>query len=538
MRTLTRCLLVLALCAATPAVAASEPPARVGRVSLVEGALAFYGPGDTEWSVAQVNLPAATGGWFATDPQTRAQLRVGANSINLANDTQLNIAELRENFMQLVVPQGRIDLHLRRAAWRKNEVVEVDVARGGIWLLEPGTYEIDAGGADQPTRIVVFEGSARFAGGGVDQVVKAGEALVLTGADTLTAAVEPAVPDEFTKWCRQHDSREDRVAKARYVSPGMTGFEELEEHGRWRTMRGYGPVWFPQSVAADWAPYRQGRWVWVEPWGWNWVDDQPWGFAPSHYGRWAQIDERWAWVPGEFVSEPVYAPALVAYIPQPAIEVAMPVDAGPPVGWFPLAPGEVYWPAYTRDPTYIRNVNITNVNITRINQVTQAMLIQREVADPPPLVREQRFANRLAATVVPATVMVTSSPIAPAAMRVPPAALRQARATVAPPPVVVPPASALFDAAGRGRREAAAGRGAPPAQPTPPPAAGAPPPMQPPAQAAAPHGRPGRPNFAGLAQAPRAHELAALVQKRELAARPSPPPAAQPGTPAATANLP
>ena len=22
------------------------------------------------------------------------------------------------------------------------------------------------------------------------------------------------------------------------------------------------------------------------PWGWTWVDDAPWGFAPFHYGRW------------------------------------------------------------------------------------------------------------------------------------------------------------------------------------------------------------------------------------------------------------
>src|SRR5258707_1109446 len=150
MRTLARCLLILALCAATPALAASEPPARVGRVSLVEGTLAFYGPGDSESAVAKINLPAATDGWIAAEPRT------------------------------------------------------------------PG--------------------------------------------------VGPAVPDEFTNRCRQHDYRDERVAKARYVSPGMTGFEELEEYGRWRTVRGYGPVWFPQSVAADWTPYRQGRWVWVEPW--------------------------------------------------------------------------------------------------------------------------------------------------------------------------------------------------------------------------------------------------------------------------------
>ena len=52
-------------------------------------------------------------------------------------------------------------------------------------------------------------------------------------------------------------------------------------------------------VAAGWAPYRYGRWAWVRPWGWTWVDDAPWGFAPFHYGRWVcGRGERWCWAPG------------------------------------------------------------------------------------------------------------------------------------------------------------------------------------------------------------------------------------------------
>jgi hypothetical protein len=39
---------------------------------------------------------------------------------------------------------------------------EIDVPRGSVWLLQPGVYDIDSGGPDQPTRITVFEGSARF----------------------------------------------------------------------------------------------------------------------------------------------------------------------------------------------------------------------------------------------------------------------------------------------------------------------------------------------------------------------------------------
>ncbi len=355
MRFLAKTLLVFAFLSCAPAFAQEEPPARVGRVSLVSGTLAFYGPGDTDWSSAKVNLPVAAGAWLMTDPQSRAEMRVGADSINLSNDTQLNFAELRDQVMQIGLTQGRIDLHLRRL--KKDQRAQIDVPRGGLWLLQPGVYDIDSGHPDQPTRITVFEGSARFAGGGIDTLVNAGEMLVVSGSDTLSAAVERAAPDEFVRWCRSHDYDEKRLAAPHHVSPAMTGYEELDAYGEWATVPTYGEVWFPTSVPGGWVPYREGRWVWIEPWGWNWVDDEPWGFAPCHYGRWARLDDRWAWVPGEFAPEPVYAPALVAFIPTPAIAVPVPIPvaAGPPVGWFPLAPGEVYWPAYTRNLTYIPN---------------------------------------------------------------------------------------------------------------------------------------------------------------------------------------
>jgi hypothetical protein len=226
----------------------------------------------------------------------------------------------------------------------------------------------------------------------------------------------------------------------------MTGFEELDSYGIWAREADYGEVWFPKSVPADWAPYRDGRWVWIEPWGWNWVDDEPWGFAPCHYGRWTRIHDRWAWVPGEFAPEPVYDPALVAIISPPAIEVAVPADLGPPVGWFPLAPGEIYWPSYTREPTYIRNVNITNVNVTVIKKITQVAATER-TASPPPLVVDQTFANRSAATVVPATVMITAASAAPAAIKLSPQVLQKASVSVRPPAVVAQPAAVTKPAA-------------------------------------------------------------------------------------------
>src|SRR6516162_5840305 len=540
MRVLAKSLLLLILLFAVPALAQVEPPARVGRVSLVSGALAFYGPGDSDWSAAKVNLPVAADAWLATDPQSRAELRIGADSLDLANDTQLNFAELRDRVMQIALPQGRVDLHLRRL--QQDETAEIDVPGGGVWPLRPGVYDIDSGGPDQPTRVTVFEGSAHFIGGGIDTLVNAGDALVLSGSGTLTAAVEHAAPDEFVRWCRAHDYDEKRLV-SHHVSPAMTGYEELDEYGESAAAPAYGEVWYPRSVPAGWAPYRDGRWVWVEPWGWNWVDDAPWGFAPCHYGRWARVDDRWGWVPGEFAPAPVYAPALVAFIPPPAIAVAVPVpvDAGPPVGWFPLAPGEVYWPAYTRNLTYIRNVNITNVNITKINTIIAAQPI---AADPPPQVVGQRFANRAAATVVPARVLLESRQVGPAAVAVPPQVLHQAAVATTPPVLprpaaTVPPPPALTSApslppSGRAMRPAPGSAVAP----IPPPSSTAA--QVKPTVPASTHPL-ARPNFSDLAPGPRVGALPEAAPKSPTTppgARATPAGTRQPSAPVAPAPLP
>ena len=309
-------LLALALIVAVPALAQEEPPARVGRVSFVSGQLGFHLAGETAWSKAAVNYPVATGGSFWTDPKSRAELRIGSRAIGLSGDTELDVSKLDQQVMQLALPQGRIDLRVRTLL--EGESIEIDLPRGAVWLLQPGVYDIDSGTPDQPERIAVFEGSARFVGGTVDVAINAGDAAVISGTQTLTASTERAAPDDFAKWCRSRDYDERRLAAPYHVSPQMTGYEELDQYGSWRTAANYGAVWYPRSVPIGWTPYRDGYWSWVEPWGWNWIDSEPWGFAPFHYGRWAFIDGLWGWVPGGYVGYPVYAPALVGFLGDPA----------------------------------------------------------------------------------------------------------------------------------------------------------------------------------------------------------------------------
>ena len=110
----------------------------------------------------------------------------------------------------------------------------------------------------------------------------------------------------------------------------MTGYEDLDRYGEWVSEPEYGTLWFPTRVSSGWAPYREGRWTWVRPWGWTWVDEAPWGYAPFHYGRWVQVRNRWAWHPGRRVDRPTWSPALVAFVGGSNWSVSIAPDAAPP----------------------------------------------------------------------------------------------------------------------------------------------------------------------------------------------------------------
>jgi len=75
---------------------------------------------------------------------------------------------------------------------------------------------------------------------------------------------------------------------------------------------------------------------------------------------------------GNFRSAARLCAGTCRLIEDPDISPSAPVETGPAVGWFPLAPGEAYWPNYTHDPVYIRNVNIANVSATNITEIRQS----------------------------------------------------------------------------------------------------------------------------------------------------------------------
>jgi hypothetical protein len=343
-----------------------DPPSRVARMNYTQGSVSFQPGGEGEWVTAVPNRPLTTGDNLWTDQGSRAEMHVGSTAIRLGPETSVTLLDLDDRTTQLRLSAGTLILRVRHLD--DGDLVEVDTPNLAFNLQHPGEYRVDVDSNGDMTNVSVFGGRGEVTGGGYSYTVVAGQSARFSGTDQLNYDIAQLPrADDFANWAVERDHREDGAESANYVSSEMTGYEDLDDYGRWEYVGGYGTVWVPAGVASDWAPYRNGHWAYIDPWGWTWVEDEPWGFAPFHYGRWAYAGNRWCWVPGPVAVRPVYAPALVAFVGG----VGISIGGGPGVGWFPLAPGEVYVPYYRGSRGYVERVNVTNtvVNVTRVTTI-------------------------------------------------------------------------------------------------------------------------------------------------------------------------
>jgi len=339
----------------------TDPPDRAARLSYLEGDVSLQPAGEEAWAPAILNRPLTTGDELWTESGARAEIQVGPATVRLNGGTGFSFLNVDDDTIQMRMAEGVINVRVRELA--ENDHIEIDTPNVALSLLRPGSYRVEVNGAGDTTVLKVLEGEAEASGPSHEVLVRNQQVATFRGDNPLDAQYSRlGGPDEFDSWSLERDRRDDRLASSQtseYVSPDVTGYQDLDDNGSWSSEPEYGYVWTPRHVVAGWAPYQYGRWAWISPWGWTWIDDAPWGYAPFHYGRWANVRNRWCWVPGpRHAVRAVYAPALVGWVGSPGRLNAPHGDHG--VGWFPLAPREVYVPARRYSPRYVERVNITN----------------------------------------------------------------------------------------------------------------------------------------------------------------------------------
>ena len=398
-----------------------DPPARVARIAYLSGRVAFQPSGDTAWSVATLNYPMTSGDRVYADRGALVELQLGSAAVRASDLTDLTVTDLTDQFLQLGLAEGTVRVRVYRLD--PGDSVEVDTPHGALTLLAAGDYRIDALSDQQVTTVTVVSGSLQWTAGGVAQLVQSGQAIRISGINPIqVTSVAPPAADGFDRWSAERDNRLTASLSAQYVSRDIPGYEDLDDYGKWHTDPAYGPVWYPSAVPVGWAPYRYGHWVWIEPWGWTWVEHERWGYAPFHYGRWVHVRGAWGWVPGPLVVRPYYAPALVVFVDGSRYSAQ---------AWFPLGPGEPYYPWYHHDVEYRRKLNATNL---RGGPYTARI-------DDPTYIERIPYRNRTdGLTAVPSSGFQARGPIAGRLMRE--AVQRFQTAPIAPHATVLPGAGA------------------------------------------------------------------------------------------------
>ena len=333
----------------------ADPPARVGRVNWTEGSVTLQQAPDPEHQSDAIesprNWPVTSGDSLATGDNSRAEVAIGSTLLRLGENTQVEVARLDDDALVLRLVEGSLALRMRNGEAGRGTEVQAGSAR-----MEPqgaGLFRVDARGGTLSA--TAWQNGLRVQSPANDMTLMSGQRADFAADGSWFRMDTPEI-DRFASWAMNQNEQYGEVAE---VSPEMTGATDLNQYGDWSTHPEYGRVWAPRVVTDGWAPYRHGRWAWVRPWGWTWIDDTPWGFAPFHYGRWVRWGPRWVWAPGTWVARPTYAPAVVGWAGAPGVSVS--VSFGPGVGWFPLAPREIYTPYYPCTPHYVRHVNFSHV---------------------------------------------------------------------------------------------------------------------------------------------------------------------------------
>ena len=379
-----RALLALLAFAGAPALAEDSalgfertPP----RLSFSDGDVSYWRPGASDWSDARVNTALAAGDALSTGPGANLELQVGSRAwVRAGEATQIGLTSLEPDFLQLKLTTGTTALDLRELG--SGHTLEIDTPNAAFTIERPGFYRVEV--ANDATTFTARRGgrAAVSTSGGLPSAIETNEQLVVTGTDApvLASSGAPAL-DDWDRWNYSRAEQQANPASARYVPAGVSGADDLDRYGSWRTVPTYGAVWAPR-VVVGWTPYSTGSWVADPYYGWTWVDDAPWGWAPFHYGRWVYVGGYWAWSPGPRVVRAYYAPALVGFYGSSNFSIGVSFGGAPYTGWValgwgePIVPwwgprgcrGNAHWAGW-HGPRVVNNIVVNNTTIVNVNSI-------------------------------------------------------------------------------------------------------------------------------------------------------------------------
>jgi hypothetical protein len=337
----------------------------VARVSYIHGDVSSQRGDNSEWVAVTLNAPIAPGDRVATGQNSRAELQLDyADILRMSGGATANITSLSRTGVQVQIGQGLVTYTVLNGSEAN---AEIDTPNASIHPSGPGQYRILVN-SDAETMVIIRQGSADVSTPQGSTHIDQGQMITIAGTDNPQYKTSSAyAKDDWDTWNDERSHRTTNAQSWHKTDRYYTGSEDLDPYGTWSEVPDYGPVWTPSAAGPDWAPYRDGRWVYEPYYGWTWVSAEPWGWAPYHYGRWFVYGDRWVWWPGPVVGYPgyypIWAPAYVSFFGWGGGGFGVGFGFGfGRFGWLPCGPGDWFHPWFGRFGGGFRSVSITNIN--------------------------------------------------------------------------------------------------------------------------------------------------------------------------------
>ena len=260
---------------------------------------------------ARVNLPIYPGDEVITNRRGRVEIRLSdSNVIGIDRGTALRFQSMLDNY------EGEDDATIAELRYGKVIVYRTSDARDAIRIDTPSasyfasreaifSVEADTSGKD---RVNVLDGTIEVRTPERTTRLRTGERVEVDDRGLYSLATDQGYgSDDFERWFIKRAERYGRQ-DSRYLDRSLAYYEDdLNRHGSWTYISGYGYGWRPSGLSAGWRPYYYGQWSYGRSGCLTWVSYEPWGWVPYHYGRWAYDPfYGWFWLPGTG-----YSPAWV-----------------------------------------------------------------------------------------------------------------------------------------------------------------------------------------------------------------------------------
>ncbi len=291
----------------------------------------------------QINLPLSESDQMVTNSGGRAEIELAdGNRVQIGSDTRVRLDALAGEQGSQAAESGLTllegSLAVESASLDRNRAFRVDTPDASVYV-RPGAQARINLDPNRGTSVIVRSGAVDLQTRSGAIPVQAGQYALIHGEDQPELARGSFSRDRFDVWVADRSQRilqAHNSVSAQYVD-GEDYDEDvaaLDDYGSWDNSSTYGSrVWRPR-VSAGWSPYSDGYWYYT-PVGATWVDYQPWGWFPHHFGNWFfdVAFGSWCWSPAY-----AYSPAWVYW-----------GYSGGYTGWCPLgyysgfAPYGSYW---------------------------------------------------------------------------------------------------------------------------------------------------------------------------------------------------